>query len=107
VEQRRARALWENYGLKLEDYRKMHESQGGNCLICGQPETVVRRGKLLPLSVDHKHLTHTDPKLKTAEEKLSRVRGLLCHKCNSAVALMDRFPWWGEKAAAYLKRFDK
>lgn len=94
AERRRARALGE-YGLTLEDYRSMHEAQGGKCMVCGEHETAVRRGKILPLSVDHDH----------SKSGRSAVRGLLCHKCNSGIAHFERVEGWSDKVLAYLARF--
>jgi hypothetical protein len=45
-------------------------AQAGICEICGEPETVKRRGKLLRLAWDHDHET-------------GRFRGLLCLRCNT------------------------
>ncbi len=55
------------YGLEPEDYDAMLEQQGGLCAICKR-ECVTGRA----LHVDHDHNT-------------GRVRGLLCHKCNSGL----------------------
>ncbi len=51
------------YGLTLDAYKAILESQGGRCAICG--EYPDKR----PLSVDHDH--HT-----------MKIRGLLCTSCN-------------------------
>src|SRR5260221_8653503 len=40
------------YGLTLDQYKTMLEGQKGLCVICGQPETVVKNGKIQSLSVD-------------------------------------------------------
>ena len=61
------------YGLTLELYNEMFTRQKGVCAICQQPET---RNKTTRLSVDHDHLT-------------GRIRGLLCHKCNVVLGLVD------------------
>lgn len=53
-----------NYGITLADYRAMHASQNGGCLICDR--------KMETLSVDHCHAT-------------GLVRGLLCPECNSGI----------------------
>lgn len=63
----RAGALRRKYGLTVEEYESLLEGQGGACALCGvKPEG--RR-----LLVDHDHETN-------------RVRGLLCTRCNSALA---------------------
>lgn len=53
------------FGLTLEQYGLMFESQGGGCAICGGINPNGRR-----LSVDHCHRT-------------GRIRGLLCSTCNT------------------------
>lgn len=50
----------------------MYEDQGGRCGICNSPEAECSRKRLF---VDHDHET-------------SRVRGLLCHKCNTGLAML-------------------
>jgi len=65
----RARRLLNVFNLTLEQYEEMLVSQNGVCAICGCPETVMQKGKLLPLSVDHDHAT-------------GKVRALLCASCN-------------------------
>lgn len=64
-EERRAKYLRDQYGLTLAQYRKMLFDQKGLCKIC------LRAPKPggAPLHVDHCHRT-------------SRVRGLLCFRCN-------------------------
>jgi hypothetical protein len=57
--------LMKLYGLTLEDYDAMYESQQGLCSICNR-----HRDKLL---VDHDHQTGV-------------VRGLLCAFCNSCLS---------------------
>ncbi len=56
------------YGLSPDDYKIMHESQGGLCAANNCLET-THGGRL---SVDHDHST-------------GKVRGLLCHECNLAL----------------------
>jgi hypothetical protein len=60
------------YGISIDDYRSMLAEQGGVCAICKQPETRVVRRVVSRLHVDHCHTTH-------------KVRGLLCHRCNTAL----------------------
>lgn len=47
----------------------MLQAQGGVCVICGKPESVVRNGTVQRLAVDHDH-------------ESGKVRGLLCYGCN-------------------------
>lgn len=62
---RENRRLKQKYGITLEDYNKMLENQKGRCKICGTTKN-SGHGKF---HVDHNH-------------KTSKVRGLLCSKCN-------------------------
>lgn len=71
--------LMKSYGITLEQYNIMFESQGGVCLICGCPEIIKRKGKIKNLAVDHNHIT-------------GKVRGLLCQKCNQALGLLNENP---------------
>jgi D-lyxose ketol-isomerase len=64
------------YGLTLLDFRNLEKEQNNVCAICGNPETKIQYGKVMPLSVDHNHNTN-------------KVRGLLCNKCNRALGLLD------------------
>ena len=61
--------LRRTYGITLLDYKSMLIKQHGACAICEEKPTKRR------LFVDHCHRT-------------GKVRGLLCMRCNSAIALM-------------------
>lgn len=54
------------YNLEPLDYQTLHETQEGRCGICSCDG---------PLVIDHCH--HT-----------GRVRGLLCHHCNTGIGLL-------------------
>ncbi len=69
----RSLSLKRQYGILLGDYEKMLQQQEGVCKICKNPETHRHKKNL---SVDHCH----------SEKK---VRGLLCHKCNVALGLLN------------------
>lgn len=58
------------YGITLEDFNIMIESQGNKCKICKN-----KFEKQFDVKTDHCH-------------KTSKVRGLLCGKCNSALGLL-------------------
>jgi len=66
------------YGITISDYNKMFIDQGGCCVICGKPETIVdsRTGNIRRLSVDHDH-------------EMGIVRGLLCHACNVCLGFVE------------------
>lgn len=57
------------YGISLDEFKKLEESQGGVCAICKQKEMSPR---IKYLSVDHDHTT-------------GKVRGLLCSNCNNGL----------------------
>lgn len=59
-------------GFGIDQYIEMLEAQDHKCAICGQPETMVKRGKKLHMAVDHDHAT-------------GKVRALLCHSCNTGL----------------------
>ena len=57
------------YGITVEDYNKMFSAQKGKCAICKSSETQKNKRRF---DIDHNHTT-------------GKVRGLLCHNCNSAI----------------------
>jgi hypothetical protein len=83
--------LKRQYGITIDDYEALHDSQNGKCAICGEKEKAVIRGRGLSLAVDHCH------------EK-GNVRGLLCHRCNKALGEFKDSPTLLRKAADYLER---
>jgi len=89
--------LWQHYRLTLEQYNKMVIAQGGLCALCGKPPMVGKRArgheKRAPrLCVDHDHAT-------------GKVRGLLCHWCNShIIAGIEKSDASLDRIAAYLRR---
>jgi len=78
---------WElsQYGLSLEQYRKMVKASGGKCELC---RAVPQRKAL---AVDHDHTTN-------------KVRGVLCGPCNQALGLFRDDTVLLTKAIAYLER---
>lgn len=82
--------LLERYGISLDDYNRMYARQRRRCAICRRPERRRLRGRIAPLVVDHDHVT-------------GRVRGLLCHRCNTALGYVEQRLWL-RKAQAYLRR---
>lgn len=73
------------YGITLEEYETMEKDQGMTCAIC---KSKCKRYEFL--SVDHCH-------------KTGKVRGLLCHKCNSAIGYLGESVENLENAIKYLK----
>ena len=70
--------LRSRYGITIEDYEKMMALQNGLCAICKKEETKKhsKYGNIMPLSVDHDHLT-------------GEVRGLLCSQCNMLLGRLE------------------
>ena len=57
--------------LKNEDFIKLNEEHNGLCKICNNPETSKsRNGGIKRLAIDHCHNS-------------GKIRGLLCHDCNT------------------------
>lgn len=63
--------LKNKYGITQEHYEKLVSEQKGLCKICNQPEASGRW-----LSVDHCHNS-------------MEIRGLLCHRCNTAIGMFN------------------
>lgn len=76
--------LLDCYSLSFERYLEMLEAQNGVCTICKQPETVVLKGQIKRLAVDHDH-TCCSGKKSCGE----CVRALLCTRCNMAVGFLE------------------
>lgn len=88
--EKRRRHIKTMYGVTPEWYDAMMELQGGVCAVCGQPEYVMRHGKVKLLSVDHDHVSGT-------------ARGLLCQGCNQGIGHLGEDPARMEAAARYLE----
>lgn len=86
-EQKRAYALKTAYGLTLEGFTLLLQSQGGKCAICGQSPTGKRKDAF---HVDHCH-------------KTGIVRGILCPACNHGIGKFKDDPKLLRKAASYLE----
>lgn len=87
----RAYKLKKLYGLSLADYERMLSEQGNVCAICGLEDTALTRNGTPRLRVDHNHVT-------------GRIRGLLCHLCNTRVGTIEAHDWLA-KANAYLEKY--
>lgn len=80
------------YNLSRAEYDALFERQGGCCLICGLPESVLnQRGVPRHLAVDH-------------DVRVGRTRGLLCGNCNVAIGHMADDPTRLRAAADYLEK---
>lgn len=78
--------LRNNYGITILEYNTLLLKQGGVCAICGTDKS----GKRL-FHVDHNHETN-------------KVRGLLCHSCNTGIGLLKDSPLLLAKALLYLAK---
>lgn len=63
VGDRKKNKTLKQYGITVDDYNKMYDSQEGKCKICSSE---------LTLCVDHCHTT-------------GKIRGLLCNQCNVGI----------------------
>ena len=66
--------LYRNYGITISNYKEILHKQNNVCAICGGTgnERATHSKSKCNLVVDHCHTT-------------SKVRGLLCHTCNTAL----------------------
>jgi hypothetical protein len=81
-ERRASRAS--QYGISKEEYIDLFTKQIGRCAIC-EEEPKTKRG----LHIDHCHVTN-------------RVRGLLCHGCNTAIGALRESKATMHRAILYL-----
>jgi hypothetical protein len=88
----RDKILQKKYGVDLQWYKEVYDSQGGVCAICGQPETKIdhRTKQPVNLSVDHDHST-------------GQIRRLLCWRCNATLGKVEDSPELLWKMIMYLK----
>ena len=75
------RNLMTYYGITSTEFKEMSDAQGGLCGVCQKEK---------PLCVDHCHTT-------------KKVRGLLCHNCNTAIGLLKEDVGIIEKAILFLQ----
>lgn len=79
---RRRNSLKKLYGITLEEWQRMFDSQEGKCAICGFR---------VASETDHCHRT-------------GKVRGLLCSSCNLSIGALEESIVTLESAIKYLKR---
>ena len=74
------------HGITVEQYETLFASQNGACAICKLPETTISPYSKQPrhLSIDHNHACCPGK-----HSCGNCVRGLLCHKCNSALGVIE------------------
>lgn len=68
------RYLKQTYNISLEEYNKILVYQNNSCAICNKNKNDIKKS----LAVDHAH--------KANESGFAIVRGLLCWRCNKALA---------------------
>ncbi len=78
--------LIKEFSITKDDYNKLFEEQKGNCAICGRHQSEFK----MALSIDHDHTT-------------GRIRGLLCHICNTGLGMFKDQKDLLEKAIKYLE----
>lgn len=82
--------LKNKYGITLDSYNELLVKQNGVCAICLNREKSKNKfGKVRNLYVDHNHET-------------GKVRGLLCHNCNSMLGYSGDNPTILEIGKEYL-----
>ncbi len=93
-ENRKAREKSDNlkrkFGITLEEYKVMFDTQGGCCAICGIHQDNIKRA----LAVDHCH--HSN-----------EIRALLCTNCNSGIGMLQDSLEIVQKALDYLLKYKK
>ena len=76
-----------NYGITVDQYNEMFQSQEGKCSICRTHQSSLSRR----LSVDHDH-------------KTGKVRSLLCNFCNTAIGSFKDSTDLLNRAIEYLQK---
>lgn len=93
-EENRVRYLKTKYGITEEYYMQLYAFQKGCCAICGQVGEKRSGGNRAKdsteLYVDHDHVSR-------------EIRGLLCHKCNVAIGLLNDDPVRIKMAEQYIR----
>lgn len=79
----RERHLQRYYKIGVDEFEQLKKLQHSKCAIC--------EGETLDLHVDHDHTT-------------GKIRGLLCHGCNTGIGLLGDTKESLKKALAYLER---
>lgn len=79
--------LMRRYGISAEEVEGLLRKQGGVCSICQEVPSQVLK---IPWHVDHDHVT-------------GKVRGILCHSCNTGIGNLNDDPEILERALIYLR----
>lgn len=86
----RRQNLRRDFGMTIQQYESMLKGQNQVCAICKKREAKKFNSKLVNLAVDHCH-------------KTSKIRGLLCHGCNTSLGHFGDSIELLEAAISYLK----
>lgn len=97
TEDQRVRRLKRRYGISAERYDEMYLTQGGKCALCGEP------GERLHVDHDHNCCPGGDSRDSRQPACGNCVRGLLCHKCNTALGTLGDTAESLERVLEYLK----
>lgn len=86
-------SLKKQYGITIQEYLKLYDSQNGECAICGEAKhsfLAGDAGKVHTLVVDHCH-------------ERGCIRKLLCASCNKALGGFKDSPALLRRAAEYIE----
>jgi hypothetical protein len=84
--------MLKTYGMTFDDYLDMLAQQGNKCFICDvdYDEYIAKEKRRFAIDADHS----VTP---------IKIRSLLCHRCNTAIGLLDHNIKRLEQAIAYLE----
>lgn len=83
------------YGLNVDTYMAIYNSQNGVCLICKNPEHSNKR-----LAVDHDHSCCSG-----ASSCGKCIRGLLCSRCNKTLGMVQDNIEYLQNMIKYLQKY--
>lgn len=83
--------LRRRYKMTLDTYKVILAGQQNCCAVCHGDNNLNTKDEQRRLYIDHDHVT-------------GHIRGLLCHRCNVGIGLLDDNPELLRDAAAYLER---
>lgn len=98
----RDRYLFTKYGITLPEYEALLEIQGRVCWICEPPPKNDTKDGRRILHVDHRHVKND--KKQSPRSTRSRVRGLLCWRCNASLQKFKDDPELMRRAADYVEQ---
>lgn len=93
------------YGLTLEDFKYILESQNGVCPICGNTPKPSKRDGKIRWVIDHYHCRGW--KKMPPEKRKLYVRGITCWFCNKYYLGRSITAEKSMNVTAYLKRFEE